>query len=212
MFYLSYIFLSFLKPTIDWQYKKIEPISTLFPLENTILYFIFLNKFEKNLIEQKLNLLVWAFETNTEEDTLDSYDKIFDMLDKSIKTRFVFESNSAFSGNNFLEINDFAIVDTNIKLKNKKLLKLVFSSEKKIDSNIAKLVGYTYEIVDPNKILEIKSLDSLTQEKKVLDYIMKLEKERKQKRLKIVVCVFIGIVISILMIIAGIIVYFKMNK
>ena len=202
------------KLTVDWSSHIIEPNIDSFFLEDEKTFCLFLlNKFEKTLLKEKLNLLVWSFHVGGTECPNDIDEKI-KYLKTVEKIRFVFETNKAFSGDKFSTEEDLACIEIDIKLQKKGLLKLCFRSEENSDGKVAILNKFKYKKEQENFYAGEYELRGTTdQEEKIFAFIKELEEEYKKKRFIFIAVFFVFITIIVMAAIGvGLYFYFKSKK
>ena len=201
MSYIIFFLVYFSKPTTDWTTHMIEPRLAIvwFAKENTIQIYL-LNKFDNSVSKGELNLLLWEFSFDTHSVPRNVNEGLA-LLEKAKKDRFVFETETAFSGKRFSTENGLAQVETNIELKDRGSLKLFFISVRVSNENVAKLIGYTYG--NGKKTLIFLTDETINAEsvKKIMNLIKTLEKERRHKILLFVV--FSISVVFVIILIAG---------
>ena len=107
-----------MKVTKDWSFHIIEPTVVGFN-PHTLKSFdlIAINKFQKIPIKQELNLLIWTFETEIDENKANHFEEISPSLEKSNATRFEFHIKNAFIGKECSIKGDLIIVQTPLKIK-----------------------------------------------------------------------------------------------
>ena len=171
------ILFSFSKFTIDWSSHKIEPrIATISLKEDKTFQICLLNKFENNLSEGKLSLIVWSFTGEPSKD-LKGVDEGLLLLGKAEKTRSFFETETAFSGIRFSTDEELAIVDTTIEVKDKESLKLFFKADEDSDEPLAIVVGYAYGTGEKMQEIETDKRMCPEEAKKLFEFIKELEKQ-----------------------------------
>ena len=228
MIVLFFSLICSLKSTVDWTSLLIEPaLGILSKPEESQLYVFLMNQFEKKPIAQKLTFIVWEFKFGKAESITLGKEAFFEMLERTEKKRYLFETEEAFSGNDFSIENSLAKVPTSITLKENFFLELYFRQ----DGNLAKLdqieenyQKLTYASVDEtfgplnindNDMLEfIKELEE--QEKKDEDINKEKEEEEEDEKQKksnefILLAIFSSIVILVLAI-TGSYFYYSFKK